>query len=329
MPSQPGQAKSLVFYGVLLLVAGSSVVYGLDWTAAPLPPMTETAASVAAAKRAAHLPQPAVQVAKAADTLSPERPLAPAPMTSTAPAAAAVNAAPGNDGTPVIMAPEPAAAQTDAQPKCDVAACSAAYHSFRAADCSWQPFEGPRRFCDKGQPAATTAAAAPAAATPGSIAAAEIAAANAANAASKLGKPIVLGGPNPNNPANLKCNVEACKQAYFTFNPLDCTYQPSEGPRKFCDKGLPPQAAIPAPATAATIPAAGAAPPSTAAKCNVEACKQAYFTFNPLDCTYQPSDGPRRLCDKGLPPKPQAEVTPAPAPNQPIPPALIPSGPRP
>ena len=32
------------------------------------------------------------------------------------------------------------------QPKCDVAACGAAYRSFRATDCSWQPFDGPRRL---------------------------------------------------------------------------------------------------------------------------------------------------------------------------------------
>jgi hypothetical protein len=32
--------------------------------------------------------------------------------------------------------------------------------------------------------------------------------------------------------------------------------------------------------------------------CHVDACREAYFTFNPADCTYQPSDGPRRLCEK-------------------------------
>jgi TolA-binding protein len=33
-------------------------------------------------------------------------------------------------------------------------------------------------------------------------------------------------------------------------------------------------------------------------KCDIEACKQAYFTFNPADCTYQPNNGPRRRCTK-------------------------------
>ena len=30
---------------------------------------------------------------------------------------------------------------------CDIEACTSAYHSFRASDCSYQPFEGPRRAC--------------------------------------------------------------------------------------------------------------------------------------------------------------------------------------
>ncbi len=33
--------------------------------------------------------------------------------------------------------------------RCDVQACSSAYQSFRAADCTYQPFEGPRRICEK------------------------------------------------------------------------------------------------------------------------------------------------------------------------------------
>ena len=33
--------------------------------------------------------------------------------------------------------------------RCDVQACSSAYQSFRAADCTYQPFEGPRRVCEK------------------------------------------------------------------------------------------------------------------------------------------------------------------------------------
>jgi hypothetical protein len=84
-----------------------------------------------------------------------------------------------------------------------------------------------------------------------------------------------------------KCDIRACEAAYFTFRASDCTYQPANGPRRFCNKGNPPQAAAPAPELNAQ-----------ASACNVQACRQAYFTFNPADCTYQPSNGSRRVCTK-------------------------------
>jgi BA14K-like protein len=40
--------------------------------------------------------------------------------------------------------------------RCDVQACASAYRSFRASDCTYQPFEGARRFCGK-PPIQTTA----------------------------------------------------------------------------------------------------------------------------------------------------------------------------
>lgn len=43
---------------------------------------------------------------------------------------------------------QPAAQQTSN--KCNIQACSAAYQSFSAADCTYQPFEGPRRLCTRG-----------------------------------------------------------------------------------------------------------------------------------------------------------------------------------
>jgi hypothetical protein len=33
--------------------------------------------------------------------------------------------------------------------RCDIQACGSAYKSFRAADCTYQPFDGPRRVCGK------------------------------------------------------------------------------------------------------------------------------------------------------------------------------------
>ena len=38
---------------------------------------------------------------------------------------------------------------TTSNNRCDVQACSSAYQSFRASDCTYQPFEGPRRVCEK------------------------------------------------------------------------------------------------------------------------------------------------------------------------------------
>jgi BA14K-like protein len=38
---------------------------------------------------------------------------------------------------------------TESNNRCDVQACSSAYQSFRASDCTYQPFEGPRRICEK------------------------------------------------------------------------------------------------------------------------------------------------------------------------------------
>jgi hypothetical protein len=91
-----------------------------------------------------------------------------------------------------------------------------------------------------------------------------------------------------------KCDVAACETAYFTFTPSDCTYQPSNGPRRLCTKGTPPS--VSADATPAIN--ASAASAQASAKCNQSACAQAYFTFNPADCTYRPSNGPRRICTK-------------------------------
>ena len=38
---------------------------------------------------------------------------------------------------------------TTSNNRCDVQACSSSYQSFRASDCTYQPFEGPRRVCEK------------------------------------------------------------------------------------------------------------------------------------------------------------------------------------
>ncbi len=68
----------------------------------------------------------------------------------------------GNDAPPpTTMA---AIKQSDAahdRANCDVQACTAAYRSFRATDCSYRPGEGPRRLCTRSGEAITGVAARP------------------------------------------------------------------------------------------------------------------------------------------------------------------------
>jgi hypothetical protein len=90
------------------------------------------------------------------------------------------------------------------------------------------------------------------------------------------------------------CDVAACETAYHSFRATDCTYQPTDGPRRLCSKGAP--AAVAAEAAAPEARTDGNA--AQGAACNADACAAAYGSFNPADCTYQPYDGPRRLCTK-------------------------------
>ena len=91
---------------------------------------------------------------------------------------------------------------------CDVEACSAAYDSFRASDCTFQPYRGPRRICKRGMAL-------------GSIA--------LNNEAPHDQSAMPVGA------ASSSCNVEACSNAYRSFRVVDCTYQPyGGGARSFC-----------------------------------------------------------------------------------------------
>jgi len=99
-------------------------------------------------------------------------------------------------------------------------------------------------------------------------------------------------------PSQSKCDVSACTSAYRSFRESDCTYQPSGGPRRLCTKGVVATEPTGAPDAAATSNTAADANPQSDPLCNVNACAAAYGSFNPSDCTYQPSRGPRRLCAK-------------------------------
>src|SRR5690348_810931 len=138
-----GAVMSFLVYFFVLLVAAGSVIFGLDWTQAPLnpPPYATPPAQTATAN-----PAPAPRAAAPAKTTSPataHQALAKAdaaPARDEATQAQASAAEPASDTTTASV---PAAAH------CNVSACAAAYRSFRASDCTYQPLEGERRLCSK------------------------------------------------------------------------------------------------------------------------------------------------------------------------------------
>jgi len=188
---------AFVIYSLVLLITFGSVMFGLDWASAPMSPMPASKYELHAAKP----PPPPPSVT--AET-KPE----PAPVKAVSkpePPPAQTTAAPAPPAP--ITVPEPVAAVPPPAPKCDVDACAAAYRSFTPEDCTYQPFDGPRRLCEKGSPPA----------------------------AAQITPPATLQG-TPNARAQATCNVSACSQAYISFSATDCTYQPLEGPRRLCEK---------------------------------------------------------------------------------------------
>jgi 1A family penicillin-binding protein len=97
---------------------------------------------------------------------------------------------------------------------CDVQACSGMYHSFRASDCTYQPYSGgPRQMCAVGARQQWTPV-----------------------ARTSSQETTGFGGSTASRGA-AQCNVEACSHFYSSFNPSDCTYQPfGGGARQLCER---------------------------------------------------------------------------------------------
>jgi penicillin-binding protein 1A len=101
-------------------------------------------------------------------------------------------------------------------------------------------------------------------------------------------------------PQQAQCDYRACASRR-SFRASDCTYQPYDGPRRFCK--MRPRLAT-SPGQVSQPPSPGDAPQSPTqaraqAQCNMDVCSQFYSSFNPSDCTYQPyGGGPRRVCDR-------------------------------
>ena len=175
----------LFYFAVLIAVAASSL-FGLDQLTSPLPtraPNSHVASTASPPNKLAQRraePSDAMSQGDARRSLSPIYPANPAGTKDHPPqvlakntadsASAAIGGAPAparNSGAstepkqlhePVVADPkreEPpplerpgaqAALQQNSN-RCDVRTCSAAYASFRQSDCTYQPFEGPRRLC--------------------------------------------------------------------------------------------------------------------------------------------------------------------------------------
>jgi penicillin-binding protein 1A len=115
---------------------------------------------------------------------------------------------------PTDIGPAPAqpnASNTPQQnnPACNYEACARTYSSFRASDCTYQPYgEFTRRVCEKGAQQRTVA-----------------------NPVASSTEGQAQQGTSG------QCNVSTCAAHYSSFDPASCTYQPYDGgPRRMCDK---------------------------------------------------------------------------------------------
>jgi penicillin-binding protein 1A len=125
----------------------------------------------------------------------------------------AAEAAPDKDAArrEAPVAPPKERTQTATTGQCDFQACGRTYQSFRASDCTYQPYGlSERRACDMRTSQRT-------ADFP-----------FAANSRS---------APSREQPERGRCDAAACASTYQSFDPGDCSYQPYDGgPRRLCTK---------------------------------------------------------------------------------------------
>jgi hypothetical protein len=157
---------AFLVYFFVLLVAAASVVFGLDWTQAPLnpPPYATVPAQTAAvapepAPKAVGVKPAAHSVAVAKTTEKPSAKTADSVQASV-PAAPVAAVDPATQAQASATPADTTGATPVAAASCNVSACSSAYRSFRASDCTYQPMSGERRLCTKSGSAGKVAAAA-------------------------------------------------------------------------------------------------------------------------------------------------------------------------
>ena len=163
-PSLSDSTKKFIAVCAVLAVALCNVVFGMDWVAERLPVrplaavtgVTEPPMAASPPVQAARPPPPA---AAGSPPLKGNTAAPPAKGATRPPAAAQTNepAAPKigasqPDAAIIIMNEPVAPATAETPPKCDIAACAAAYRTFTASDCTYMPSAGVRRLCTKGTP---------------------------------------------------------------------------------------------------------------------------------------------------------------------------------
>jgi hypothetical protein len=175
-PSLSDKTKSFIAASAMVAVVLCNVVFGMDWVAErpavrPLaavtgvtePPMLASPPVQSPPVQAARPPPPAAAATPPSkgNTAAPARgaPRPNAAAQTNAPAAPKIGA-PQPDTAPIMSKPdpaltimnEPAAPAAGTPPKCDIAACAAAYRTFTASDCTYVPSFGVRKLCTKGTP---------------------------------------------------------------------------------------------------------------------------------------------------------------------------------
>jgi hypothetical protein len=121
----------VLIYAAMLIVALVSVVMGVDL-------VDTTPVRVAV--------RPPVEIRHEVAPAQTAVPSPPAVAQQPAPPAASEP----RQAMPELVRPEQTTAQNpESAPACNVQACEAAYRSFTASDCTYQPLEGPRRLCTK------------------------------------------------------------------------------------------------------------------------------------------------------------------------------------
>lgn len=135
-------------YLFVLVVAAGSVIFGLDLTQSPLQPPPYAAP----ATRTAYNPPSSIAPAKVhsatAAPVSAKPPAVPVKVTADPGPALAARAQASTDDAPAQQPPLTTASMSPPN-HCAIDACASAYRSFRASDCTYQPFGGDRRLCTK------------------------------------------------------------------------------------------------------------------------------------------------------------------------------------